>query len=105
MKLKRLLKFVILFLIVLNWIILGLLWFGWQMDYQYGDGFEIAESFGENSSYGIVALGRVYSGIFYDIYYFAGFSILLSVCLIALAIINSNEEVEKERNKDKELVS
>ena len=95
MKLKRLLKFMILFLVVLNWIILGLLWLGWQMDYRYGDGHEIAESFGENSSYGFEALGRVYSGIFYNIYYFAGFSILLSVCLIALAIVNSNESSGK----------
>ena len=77
--------------IIVNYVILFLLWLGWQLDYQYGDGHEIRESLSVESCYGLEALSRIYSGINYDIYYFAAYTIVLTACLIALVKANSKE--------------
>ena len=69
------------------------------MDYKCGDGFEILMSFGDGIHYGPEALHRLYSGINNDIYYFAGFTFILSVCLIVLDIINSNEVPERKTHQ------
>ena len=96
---KFVIKLIIFLLIIVNFIVLALLWLGWQMDYKCGDGFEILMSFGDGIHYGPEALHRLYSGINNDIYYFAGFTFILSVCLIVLDIINSNEVPERKTHQ------
>lgn len=95
------LKGAIFLLIVGNYIILFLMWLGWQLDYHYGDGHEIRESFDAGSHYGTEALVRIYSGINYDIYYFAGFTSVLVVCVVALLKSKLKRDYDKtKKNKD-----
>lgn len=105
MKKKIILKIIIVLIIVANYILLALRWIFWQLDDKYGCGHSIRMDFKFESKYGSVALAEIYDEITFDFVYYVGFTTLLSICLIILTIINTNENSEKERNKDKELVS
>lgn len=90
-------KSFICLLIAANFILLLLRWLYWKLDYQYGYGDEIGTCLmkGDSES-GYRALNSMYSEINYDIYYYVGFTLVLSVFLIVLDIINSNEVYDKK---------
>ncbi len=102
---RKILKIIIVLIIVANYILLALRWIFGELDDNYGCGFRIRSDFMSDSKKGRVALAEIYDEIASDFVYYVGFTTLLSICLIILAIINTNENSEKESNKDKELVS
>jgi hypothetical protein len=91
---KKFIVFVIVILFIVNFIVLYLGWLGWQLDYKQGSGFHISMIIigVEDAKYAPAVLDELLSGINFDILYFAGFSIILSLCLFILT-----RKIKKEK--------
>lgn len=61
-----------------------------MLDDQYGNGYEIRCDLNDEG-YGFNALKSMYDEILWDIYYSMGFTLLIAVLLIVLAIYNNNK--------------
>ena len=86
-------------LIVGNYIFLALHWLGWQMDYKCGDGFWVLE-FRPTDNDRIMSLKGIYSGIYCDMYYYAGFTCVLAVLWIMHTLEDDKEQKESKKNMD-----
>ena len=92
MKKKFYLKLTIFLLVVSNYIVLALLYCGWYWDNEYGCGYVVRNNFIENAESGRNALAQLYETALFDIYYFAGFTSVLAICLGIVASMDSNEK-------------
>lgn len=72
-----------------------------MLDDQYGYGYEIRSDLNDEGN-GFNALKSMYNEILLDIYYSMGFTLLIAVLLIVLAIYNNNRDIGLEKDNKRE---
>ena len=81
---RHCLKILLFILVIVNYLILLMRWVWWLLDDQYGCGDRVRASFASLKSDGFKALSQMYSQIYCDIYYFAGFTLVLFLLFLAI---------------------
>ena len=89
---RHYLKILLFILLIINYLILSLRWVWWLLDDQYGCGDRVRTSFANWKSDGHVAISQIYSQIYCDIYYFAGFTLVLLILFLAILHTYKNND-------------
>lgn len=87
-KIRRYTGFALLLLVIVNFIALAFRYIYWSLDDQYGCGERIRMNISVEE-FRVVNdnLNEMYSEIYFDIFYFAGFTFVL--CLLFMAVLNT----------------
>lgn len=96
-KIRRYTGFALLLLVIVNFIALAFRYIYWSLDDQYGCGERIRMNISVEE-FRVVNdnLNEMYSEIYFDIFYFAGFTFVL--CLLFMAVLNTYRNDTKKKD-------
>ena len=96
-KIRRYTGFALLLLVIVNFIALAFRCIYWSLDDQYGCGERIRMNISVEE-FRVVNdnLNEMYSEIYFDIFYFAGFTFVL--CLLFMAVLNTYRKDTKKKD-------
>lgn len=94
-KIRHYAGFALLLLVIVNFIALAFRYIYWSLDDQYGCGERIRMNISVEE-FRVVNdnLNEMYSEIYFDIFYFAGFTFVL--CLLFMAVLNTYRKDTKK---------
>lgn len=105
-KIRRYTGLALLLLVIVNYIALAFRWIWWSLDDQYGCGERIRMNISYEEFLMVKDdLNEMYSEIYFDIFYFAGFTFVL--CLLFMAVLNTyrNDTKKKDNNEQRTISS
>ena len=96
-KIRRYTGFALLLLVIVNFIALAFRYIYWSLADQYGCGERIRMNISVEE-FRVVNdnLNEMYSEIYFDIFYFAGFTFVL--CLLFMAVLNTYRNDTKKKD-------